>query len=257
MSEIFKVKDAVFKGGTHIMGILNATPDSFFFGSRVGDDAVEKARKMLDQGAEIIDIGGQSTAPGAKPISALEEMSRTLPIVEDLRREFPSAILSVDTFYPEVADACLSAGADMINDVTGLKDREVAKIVARHGASVCIMHNRRGSKVKDMWLDKQAGLLNSVNVALDEGIDENKILLDGGIGFNLSRDEDVELLKNYGRLGYFGYPLLLGTSRKSFLGGEPETRLTATLETTAYAKKIGVLFVRVHDVKENKYMLED
>ncbi len=257
MSEIFKVKDAVFEDGTHIMGILNATPDSFFFGSRAGDDAVEKARKMLEQGAEIIDIGGQSTAPEAKPISALEEMSRTLPVVENLRREFPSAILSVDTFYPEVAEACLGAGADMINDVTGLKDREVAKIIARYDASVCIMHNRRGSKVKNLWFDKQTGLLNSVNVALDEGIDENKILLDGGIGFNLSRDEDVELLKNYGRLGYLGYPLLLGTSRKSFLGGEPETRLTATLETTAFAKKIGVLFVRVHDVKENKYMLED
>lgn len=257
MSDLFRVKDAVFSDGTHIMGILNATPDSFFFGSRVGDSAVDKVRKMLEQGAEIIDIGGQSTAPNAKPVSALEEMTRTLPVVEELRDAFPTAILSVDTFYPEVADACLGAGADMINDVTGLADREMAKIIARYSASVCIMHNRRGSKVKDMWTDKELGLMRSVSTALDAGIDENKIILDGGIGFNLSRDEDVELLKNYRRLGYLGYPLLLGTSRKSFLGGEPETRLTATLDTTKFAKKIGVLFVRVHDVKENKMMLED
>lgn len=257
MKDSFRVKDTVFCGGTHIMGILNATPDSFFFGSRAGDSAVDKARKMLEQGAEILDIGGQSTAPDAKPVSALEEMSRVLPVIEELRTEFPTAILSVDTFYPEVAEACLSAGADMINDVTGLRDREMAEIIARYGASVCIMHNRRGSKEKDLWFDKEMGLLNSVATALGAGIAGDKIILDGGIGFNLSKDEDVELLKNYSRLGNLGYPILLGASRKSFLGGEPETRLTATLETTKYAKKFGVLFVRVHDVKENRYMLED
>lgn len=257
MSDVFRVKDTVFSGGTHIMGILNATPDSFFFGSRAGDGATDKARKMLEQGAEILDIGGQSTAPKAKPISALEEMSRVLPMVEELRAEFPTAILSVDTFYPEVAEECLIAGADMINDVTGLQDPEMARVIARHDASVCIMHNRRGSKVADMWFDKESGLLRSVSIALGVGISDDKIILDGGIGFNLSAQEDKDLLDGYHRLKYLGYPLLLGASRKSFLGGEPETRLTATLETTKLAKKMGVLFVRVHDVKENKLMLED
>ncbi|MBR7163092.1 MAG: dihydropteroate synthase [Clostridia bacterium] len=252
----FKVKDKIFEGGTHIMGILNANSTSFFGFSRIDGDEATKAEKMLKDGAEIIDIGGQSTAPGAVKESALEEASRVLPVLESLRAEFPGAILSVDTFYSSVAEEALSLGADMINDVSCLGDKYMAEVVAKHGASICVMHNRRGSKSKDMWLDKELGLMKATDTLLRAGVESDKIIIDGGIGFNLTHDEDRMLLERYNRLEDIGYPLLLGASRKSFLGGEVESRLTATLDTTKLAVKQGVLFVRVHDVKENKMIID-
>ena len=253
----FEIGGKRFESGTHIMGILNATPDSFFAGSRLHGDAVERAKKMLADGAEVIDIGGQSTRPGSKPVSAIEELARVLPVVEAIRREFKDALISVDTFYPEVAQAVIEAGADLINDVSCLEYDELAKVIAKGGASVCVMHNRRQTSVPDMFLDKELGLSAAVKKLLDAGVPKNKILLDGGIGFNKSKDEDWALLEGYGKLAdYFEeYPLLLGTSRKSMFGGEPETRLSATLDSTALAVKQGILFVRVHDVKENKAVI--
>ena len=252
----FFVKDKVFEKGTHVMGILNANTTSFFGFSRIDGDEISKAEKMLRDGAEIIDIGGQSTAPGAIKESALEEASRVLPVLESLRGEFPDAILSVDTFYSSVAEEALALGADMINDVSCLGDKYMAEVVAKYGASICVMHNRRGSKSKDMWLDKELGLMKATDTLLSAGVDRNKIIVDGGIGFNLNHDEDRALLEKYNNLNTIGYPLLLGASRKSFLGGEVETRLTATLDTTKLALKQGVLFVRVHDVKENKMIID-
>ena len=252
----FFVKDKVFEKGTHVMGILNANTTSFFGFSRIDGDEISKAEKMLRDGAEIIDIGGQSTAPGAIKESALEEASRVLPVLESLRGEFPDAILSVDTFYSSVAEEALALGADMINDVSCLGDKYMAEVVAKYGASICVMHNRRGSKSKDMWLDKELGLMKATDTLLSAGVDRNKIIVDGGIGFNLNHDEDRALLEKYNNLNTIGYPLLLGASRKSFLGGEVETRLTATLDTTKLAVKQGVLFVRVHDVKENKMIID-
>ena len=252
----FVVKDKVFERGTHVMGILNANTTSFFGFSRIDGDEISKAEKMLRDGAEIIDIGGQSTAPGAIKESALEEASRVLPVLESLRGEFPDAILSVDTFYSSVAEEALALGADMINDVSCLGDKYMAEVVAKYGASICVMHNRRGSKSKDMWLDKELGLMKATDTLLSAGVDRNKIIVDGGIGFNLNHDEDRALLEKYNNLNTIGYPLLLGASRKSFLGGEVETRLTATLDTTKLAVKQGVLFVRVHDVKENKMIID-
>lgn len=252
----FVVKDKVFEKGTHVMGILNANTTSFFGFSRIDGDEISKAEKMLRDGAEIIDIGGQSTAPGAIKESALEEASRVLPVLESLRGEFPDAILSVDTFYSSVAEEALALGADMINDVSCLGDKYMAEVVAKYGASICVMHNRRGSKSKDMWLDKELGLMKATDTLLSAGVDRNRIIVDGGIGFNLNHDEDRALLEKYNNLNTIGYPLLLGASRKSFLGGEVETRLTATLDTTKLAVKQGVLFVRVHDVKENKMIID-
>lgn len=252
----FIVKDKVFEGGTHIMGILNANNTSFFGFSRIDGDEVAKADKMLRDGAEIIDIGGQSTAPGAVRESALEEASRVLPVLERLRAEFPNAILSVDTFYSSIAEDALSLGADMINDVSCLDDTYMAEVVAKHGASICVMHNRRGSKNKDMWLDKELGLMRATDTLLRAGVEKDKIIIDGGIGFNLSHEEDKTLLERYNHLEDLGYPLLLGASRKSFLGGEVEERLTATLDTTKLAVKQGILFVRVHDVRENKMIVD-
>ncbi len=252
----FKVGDKIFTSGTHVMGILNVSKNSFYSLSIADKNPSECAKKMIDDGAEIIDIGGQSTKPNAAAISQLEEASIILPAVEEIISTIPNVILSVDTFYPEIAREALALGAKMINDVSGLYDKDMASVIAQAGASVCIMHNRRGSKNPDMWLDKMTGLLSAAERAEMAGIDKNKILLDGGIGFNLSAEEDKELLKNYQRLSDLGYALLLGTSRKSFLGGTPETRLTATLDTTVTAVKKGVAFVRVHDVKENKAVID-
>lgn len=247
----FEVKDRVFTDGTHIMGIINITPDSLYAASRASrEDAAERAVRMVEDGADIIDIGAQSTRPGARRVSALEEMSLLIPALEAVRAA-TDAPLSVDTFYPEVAEAALAAGADMINDVSCLRFPGMAETAAKYGASLCIMHDRRESRVPDLMTDKLTGLSAAVRKALRAGVTAEKILLDGGIGFNLSREEDIFLAEHYDLLSAAGYPLLMGASRKSFLGGEPETRLTATLECTARAARMGVLFVRVHDVKEN------
>ncbi len=255
MSMSFRVRDKVFSSGTHIMGILNVTPDSFYHESRIMDDIVARALEMCSDGAEIIDIGGQSTRPGYKQISAQEELARAIPAVEAVRKAVDIPI-SVDTYVPKVADAALEAGADMINDTSGFKDPALAEVIARHGAAVCIMHNRRMSSVKDLMKDKLTGLASMVDLALRVGIEKERIILDGGIGFNKSSEEDWQLMDNYSRLATLGYPLLLGASRKSFLGGEVNERLSATLSTTSEAASQGILFVRVHDVKENKLRID-
>lgn len=253
----FSVRDKVFESGTHIMGIINATPDSFFADSRHLEDAVETAGKFIEQGAEILDIGAQSTRPGAAKIGALEEMSRLLPIVEAIRAQYNDIPISVDTFYADVAQAAILSGADMINDVSCLSDSAMAQVVAQNDVTVCVMHDRRNSKVKDLFFDKESGLLKAVSTLKKAGVAQNKILLDGGIGFNKSNDEDWQLLRGYDELMDMldPYPFLLGTSRKSMFGGDVSSRLTATLESTMLAKKQGVLFVRVHDIKENYAIL--
>lgn len=253
----FHVGNEVFESGTHIMAILNVTPDSFYAGSRHAHDAVETAKKFMEQGAEIIDIGGQSTRPGAQSVSALEEMARVLPAVESIKKEFPNALVSVDTFYPDVAQAAIDLGADMINDVSCLADKNLAKVVAQNDVAICVMHDRRKSKTPDLFFDKETGLIRAIDALLEQGLDKNRILLDGGIGFNKSNDEDWQLLNDYDKLldMFEEYPFLLGTSRKSMFGGTPETRLSATLDSTMLAVKQGVLFVRVHDVKENRAVI--
>ena len=145
----FHVGNEVFESGTHIMAILNVTPDSFYAGSRHAHDAVETAKKFLEHGAEIIDIGGQSTRPGAQSVSALEEMSRVLPAVESIKKEFPDALVSVDTFYPDVAQAAIDVGADMINDVSCLLDKNLAKVVAQRR---CDLRYARQTQVRDTRL---------------------------------------------------------------------------------------------------------
>lgn len=247
---VFEVRGRRFEGGTHVMGILNLTPDSFYPLSRAGEDVAQRALRMLKDGAEIIDLGGQSTRPGAKQVGALEEMARVIPAVESVRAA-TDAPISVDTFYPEVAEAALAAGADMINDVSCLKYAGLAEVTAAYGASLCIMHNRRESKVNDLMTDKLSGLAAARAKAERAGVKSERIILDGGIGFNRGADEDRYLLEHYDLLTAAGSALLLGASRKSFLGGVPETRLTATMECSARAARMGVLFVRVHDVKEN------
>ena len=268
MSYDLKIRDKVFEKGTHVMAIINATPDSFFSGSRLAgsglagsrlaSDAVKRAGRFIAEGAEVLDIGGQSTRPGATAVGALEEMSRVLPVVEEIRAAYPDIPISVDTFFPEVAEAAIEAGADMINDVSCLAYDGMTSVIASAGASVCVMHDRRKSRIDDLFFDKTAGLQKAVDKLLKAGVGRDKILLDGGIGFNRNNDEDWALLRGYDKLvkEFPEYPFLLGTSRKSMFGGDVADRLPATLDSTVLAVKAGVLFVRVHDVAENKAMID-
>lgn len=250
----FKVGNKVFNNSTHVMGILNATPDSFYEKSRVKGDYLSFVEEMINNGAEIIDVGGESTRPNAKSIGALEEMGRVLPIIEDIKNNFDIP-LSLDTKNYETAKEGIDLGVDMINLVEF--DEDIVSLVAENNISICAMHNRRDSKVPDLMLDKEIGLSSIVQKLEAAGIEKDRILLDGGIGFNKSYKEDWDLLHSYKDLvSSFEYPFLLGTSRKSFLGGEVESRLTATLDTTKIAIESNVLFVRVHDVKENAMLIK-
>ncbi|MDE5602095.1 MAG: dihydropteroate synthase, partial [Clostridia bacterium] len=199
-----------------------------------------------------------STRPNAIEVSSLEEMGRVVPVVEAVREKFPNIPISVDTFYPEVAQACIEVGADMINDVSCLSYDGMAEIIADTGVSVCVMHDRRASRIDDLFFDKVLGLENAVNKLLALGVQKDRILLDGGIGFNRNNDEDWELLRGYDRLmgDLPKYPFMLGTSRKSMFGGAVEDRLSATLDSTELAVKMGVLFVRVHEVWANKVVID-
>lgn len=254
----FIAGNRIFRRGTHVMGIMNVTPDSFFPLSRAYDNVVDMAKLLISGGAEIIDIGGQSTRPSSVRIGALEEMSRVIPAVRAVRAESANAVISVDTFYPEVAKEALSAGADMINDVSCLSNSDMAAVIAEADASICIMHDRRHTKESDLFTDKVTGLKRAVSKALKAGVKPNKILLDGGIGFNKSNDEDWELLNNYNLLMDMlpEFPFLIGTSRKSMFGGEVYERLSATLDSTRLAVEKGVLFVRVHDVAANNAVIQ-
>ncbi len=239
-----KIGNKIFDGGTHVMAIINLTPDSFYEQSRATQaDLLKRVEKAIADGAEVIDIGGQSTRPGHIPVDEEQEWKRL------------SQPLSVDTYYPQVANKALEYGADMINDIWGLQydsDGEMARIIAKYNAAVCIMQNQNAISIDSrLWEDIYNFLQRSINIADKAGIDKDKIILDGGIGFGKNKEQNHTVVNNYGNLHKFGYPLLLGTSRKSMFGGEVKDRLNPTLETTRKAVRQNVLFVRVHDVKEN------
>ena len=256
-----KIGNKTFESGTHIMAIINLTPDSFFEGSRTAlDDLSERVRQAIDDGAEVIDIGGQSTRPGHTPVSAEQEWQRLEQAIKIIKSNFDIP-LSVDTYYPSVAKNALQAGADMINDIWGLQyedNGEMAKIIAESDGAVCIMQNQNGiSSDEKLWDDMYSFLQKSLDIAMRFGIDRDKIILDGGIGFGKTKEQNFTVVNSYGNLHRFGYPLLLGTSRKSMFGGDVADRLAPTLETTRQAVKQDVLFVRVHDVKENLQAIKE
>ncbi|MDE6442286.1 MAG: dihydropteroate synthase [Clostridia bacterium] len=247
-----------FENYTYVMAIVNLTPDSFYAHSRNTEHTVLKTvERMVSEGAAVIDIGAQSTRPGYREISADEEISRLERPLRLIKENFDIPV-SVDTYFSKSADYALSMGADMINDVWGLAhDKDMVDVIAKHGASVCIMHNAKETLEGDIWQPVKGFLKNSVDVALKAGIDKEKICLDGGIGFAKTREQNFDLLKCYNRLSELGYPLLLGASRKSMFGGRVEDRLPQTLESTRIAVKHKVLFVRVHDVKENVQVIKE
>ncbi|MDO3412882.1 dihydropteroate synthase [Saccharibacillus sp. CPCC 101409] len=240
---------------TRIMGILNTTPDSFSDGGRYVDleAAVRHAREMVLAGADLIDIGGESTRPGADPVSLDEELSRILPVVERLRRELPDIPLSVDTYKAEVARQSLAAGAHIVNDVWGCKaDTRMAQVAAEAGCPVVLTHNRPDTNYTDLLADVAADLMESVQIARAAGVLDENIILDPGIGFAKNGVQNLQLMTQLGRLVELGFPVLLGTSRKRFIRDVLDLPADQVIEGTAATVAFGIAegcqIVRVHDV---------
>lgn len=245
------------KNHTYVMGILNVTPDSFSDGNQwnVPDKALKRVDEMLAEGMDILDIGGESTRPGYTQISVQEEIERVVPVIEAVKSRFDVPV-SLDTYKADVAKAGIQAGADLINDIWGLKyDAEMAKVIAEGNVACCLMHNRKEAEYKNLLKDMQKDLRESLKRAEAAGIAKDKIILDPGIGFAKSYADNLEVLKACGEFRILGYPLLLGCSRKSVIGYAldlpVEERLEGTLATTVMAVLQGYSFVRVHDIKEN------
>lgn len=249
---------------TYIMGVLNVTPDSFFDKGRFFDRerAFTHALDMAREGADIIDVGGESTRPGANDVSVNEELDRVIPVIEAIFKE-ACVTVSIDTRKAKVADAALKAGATIVNDVSGLKfDSKIAGIVAKYSAHVILMHMKgtpRDMQLNPSYIDVvkeiQESLKESINIARNAGIKEEKIIIDPGIGFGKTVEHNIEILKRLDEFKDLGYPICIGTSRKSFLGKilgseDPEDRLAPTIATSVIAIMKGACLLRVHDVKE-------
>lgn len=242
---------------THVMGILNVTPDSFSDGGKWNskDRCLRHVEQMVADGVAIIDIGGESTRPGYTQISEEEEIERVVPIIEAVKQNFATPV-SIDTYKAKVAEAACVAGADMVNDIWGLTyDENMASIVKKYDKAVCIMHNRKQIDYKNFVEDWKQDLKCSIAIALEAGIAQDKIVLDPGVGFAKTYEMNLMAIKHLKELHTLGYPLLLGTSKKSVIGltldlpvGEREE---GTLATTVMAVMDGCQFVRVHDVKAN------
>jgi len=247
-----------YEGHTYIMGILNVTPDSFSDGGRFStqDAALRQAQKMIEEGADIIDVGGESTRPGYTLISDDEEISRVVPVIEKIKAEFDIPV-SIDTYKSGVASAALRAGADLVNDIWGLKyDEKMASVVKNADASVCIMHNRKNTDYTDFLNDVITDLSESLSIAEKAMIPREKIIIDPGIGFAKTYEQNLEITNRLEVLDRFGLPVLYAASRKSMIGLTldlpSDQRLEGTIATSVIAVLKNSLFIRVHDVKENK-----
>lgn len=252
------IGNKAFGNHTYIMGILNVTPDSFSDGGKfsTSDAALSRAERLINDGADMIDIGGESTRPGYTQISAGEEISRVVPVIEAVKSRFDIPV-SVDTYKSAVAKAAVEAGADMVNDIWGLKhDAEMAKLIAEAGVSCCLMHNREKAEYGSFIDDVISDLRKSVELAKSVGIADNRIILDPGIGFAKTLEQNLELTNKLEKLQELGYPLLLGASRKSMIGNTlrlpVDERIEGTIVTTVMAVIKGCRFVRVHDVTANR-----
>ena len=257
-----------------VMGILNVTPDSFSDGGQFVDpaQAVEQAARMLGEGADIIDVGGESTRPqGATPVSASEERQRVVPVIRELLARFPDAVVSVDTVKADVAEAALDAGAPIVNDVSGFRlDPRMAELCSRANCGVVLMHSRGG--VSDMatfaharYVDVVDAILHelraSLDVALAAGIDREGIALDPGIGFAKRGEHSLAAIAGIGRVAALGYPVLLGASRKRFIGEisgvkDPAARVHGTVGANVAGLMLGARIFRVHDVAANRQALD-
>lgn len=246
-----------------IVGILNVTPDSFSDGGRFNrlEKAVKQAKAMVAQGATVIDIGGESTHPGFTPVTADEEMERVIPVIQALKKWKPDLCLSIDTQKAYVAVVALQEGVDWINDIWGLQgDSEMVKVAASFSGKLILMHNRRSADPSvDILADEIAFFKRSLAICAEHRIDPARLILDPGIGFGKTQPQNYEVLRRLSELSVFGLPLLLGTSRKSFIGAADGSRLSptgtgrlgGTVATTLWGLTHQVRFFRVHDVAEN------
>jgi len=240
---------------TYVMGIVNVDSASFSGdGLRDADAAVAQGRRFAAEGADIIDVGGESTRPGFEPIPAEEELRRVLPVIERLTSELPVPV-SIDTYKSEVARRAVAAGVCMINDVWELKrDPKLARVAADAGVSLIISQNQRGSHFHDFFPEIAASLKRSIQVALDAGVDWSNIIIDPGVGFGKTVEQNVEIVRRLAELKALGRPILLGTSRKSFIGHVLDLPADQRLEGTAATIAIGIAngadIVRVHDVAQ-------
>lgn len=252
---------------TKIMGILNITPDSFYEGSRAAsaDLALQRALKMIEDGADILDIGGESTRPGSEPISEDEEIERVIPIIEAIRKINKEILISVDTYRAKTAEYSIKAGADIINDISAMTfDDDMAKTVKKYDVPVILMHikgtpkNMQSNPYYDDVLKEVYNFLKErIEYSKSLGIEKDKIIIDPGIGFGKLLEHNIELIKNIDYFKTLGCPILLAHSRKSSIGAvlgnlPPNERLEGTIAVSCFAALKGVDMIRVHDVKENK-----
>lgn len=245
-------------GKALVMGVLNVTPDSFSDGGKFEalESAVAQARRMIGEGAVIVDVGGESTRPGAEPLTALEEQRRILPVIELLSAE-NACLVSVDTYREETARMAVAAGAHIVNDVWGLqREPGIARVAAETGAGLVIMHTgRERQKLSDVIADQLVFLTRSLEIAEAAGVDRDRIVLDPGFGFAKEADENLDLMARLGELHVFHLPLMVGTSRKRFIGHvtgrDAEHRAAGTAATSVILRLKGADLFRVHDVAIN------
>jgi dihydropteroate synthase len=267
----FKNRSLACDGRTYIVGIVNVTPDSFSDGAQYlsSSSAVKHCLELIDSGADMIDIGGESTRPGADPVGAEEEIRRILPVVCELRKLCKEAVISVDTMKAEVAEKALSAGADIVNDVSGLRNsQDMANVIARHNAGVILMHMRGTPKemqsdlnYTDLFGEINSFLSDSLAMAVKAGINIENTAVDPGIGFGKSTEQNIRIISEIEKIRKNGRPLFVGPSRKTFigniLGGVPSgERVWGTAGAVAYLATKKTDFIRVHDVKEMSQMLK-
>lgn len=246
----------------YVMGILNVTPDSFSDGGKWNtmDQALRHTEDMIAEGADIIDVGGESTRPGHVQITEQEEIDRVVPVIEAINSRFDVPI-SVDTYKSKVAKLAIEAGADLVNDIWGLKyDPDMAKLIAETGTACCLMHNREKAEYQDFMKEFIHDLGESVKIAEEAGIAEDKIILDPGVGFGKTYEQNLEVIREISQMHQYGYPVLLGTSNKSVIGLTldlpADQRLEGTLATTVIGVMNNCAFVRVHRVLENKRAIQ-
>ena len=242
---------------TYTMGILNITPDSFYDGGKWNNitSALKHTEEMIEEGADIIDIGGESTRPGYTKITSDEEIDRIVPVITEIKKRFDIPV-SVDTYKSDVARAALDVGADLINDIWGLKyDGGMGKVISEYNVPCCLMHNKSEAVYDDFIDDLKKETLQCVKLASEAGIDKDKIILDPGVGFGKTYEMNLSVLANLGEFVKLGYPVLLGCSGKSVIGNTldlpKDERIEGTLVTTVLAVQSGCSFVRVHNIKEN------
>lgn len=251
-------KEFDLKERTYVMGILNVTPDSFSDGGKFNevDAALKRVKEMIEEGADIIDVGGESTRPNFEVVKEDEEIKRVVPIIRAIKENFDIPV-SIDTYKSKTAEAAIEVGADVINDIWGFKkDKEMAKVAAKYNVPCILMHNRENKEYNDLMKDVVFDLVESINIALNAGVSRENIILDPGIGFAKTLNENLIVMNNLEKIKDLGYPVLLATSRKSMIGltlDEPvDQRVEGTIATTVLGITKGCEFVRVHDIRENK-----